>query len=146
MNKKLHTISKIGLLLFAVTLLLSSCTEEKYYEDPSIETTWHTEYIDVSSSQWQWDNVDKCFYYEYKNFKKLHADLAEHGAVLAATLLNGTYRPLAFTEYYGDYSETFNYEYGVEFIRFNVTASDLFGNAVEDYKPLSYSFKVTLIY
>jgi len=147
MSSNLYTFSKIGFFFIAMTFLLSSCTEEKYYEDPSIETTWHIEYIPVESNQWQWDNTDKCFYYEKRNFEKLHEDLAEEGAVLAATLINGTYRPLAFTEYYTEHAETVNYEYGVNFIRFNVTASNLFGETLgANFAPGKYDFKVTLIY
>lgn len=152
MTRKLLNLSKIALLAFSISFLLGSCTKENftdvYIDNP---TQWDARDFVVNENMWLWDSKDECYYCEF-NHPLLTEFVAEEGAVSASAFIDGTFRPLAFTTYFWDekshyVSETINFEYGTNFIRFNVTASDLFDNVnVSTFKPGKYTFKTTLIW
>jgi hypothetical protein len=150
MKMKLGNFLKIAFILCGITLLASSCTEDKYYTDPSIETQWEITEFTINKGDWKWDENDASYYYDF-DYKELTPFIAEKGAVLASTLIDGTYRPLAYTTYFinekGQYcAETINYEYGAGFVRFNISTLDLFENTKINFQPNTFKFKVTLIW
>ncbi len=146
---KVTTLTKIGLLVFSLTFVFSSCTkdgDDVYIDNP---TQWTVKDFPVEQNMWKWDSADECYYYE-TNYSALTNDIAEDGAVLVSAFMT-TFRPLPFTHYFYDenggyLAETINYEYWAGGIRFNVTALDLFDNTPATYLPPKYLFKVTLIY
>ncbi|QIK59089.1 hypothetical protein G7050_04230 [Dysgonomonas sp. HDW5A] len=148
MTKKLLNLTKVALLIFSISFLLGSCTKDNYIDNP---TQWDVRDFVVRENMWLWDPVDECYYCEFTH-NQLTNFVAENGAVTASTLIDATFRPLAFTTYFWDekshyVSETINFEYGANFIRFNITASDLFDNVnVNTFKPGEYIFKTTLIW
>lgn len=151
MTKKLLKLTKVALLIFSISFLLGSCTKEYYTNDTIHETQWDVRDFVVSPNMWIWDSKDECYYCEFTH-PMLSEFVAEDGAVSASAFIDGTFRPLAFTSYFYDeqshyVSETINFEYGTNFIRFNITASDLFDNVnVSTFKPGAYTFKTTLIW
>lgn len=151
MTKKILNLSKIALFIFSISFLLGSCTKETFIENPAIETQWDVRDFVVRDNMWLWDPVDECYYCEFTH-NQLTDFVAEDGVVSVSAFIDGTFRPLAFTTYFYDtqshfVSETINFEYGARFIRFNVTASDLFDNVnVNTFRPGTYTFKTTLIW
>ncbi|MDH6355237.1 hypothetical protein M2132_001575 [Dysgonomonas sp. PH5-45] len=151
MKKNILSYLGITMLLLGFLFTASSCDGDPGPMGPPGESTqWAILTMDVDESKWQWDPDDECYYYEFRNVSQLNRNVVENGATVAAVLLDGTYRPLPFiSNFYdgGNYiTETINYEYGINFIRFNVTANDLFDNTPNTYLPPSRSFKVTLMW
>lgn len=145
MKKQLLNFGKIVILLFSFLFVFNSCSDN---DTKYIETNWKTINFTVNQNDWRWDNTDECYYYDF-DVPELSQFIVTDGLVDAAVLL-GSYRPLSFTANYYDetnkvfYSEVINYEYATGSIRFNVTSSILFDNAI--YKPQTYNFKVTLVW
>ncbi len=152
MTKNLLKLTKVTLLVLSISLLFGSCTkevtEEVYMDNP---TQWDVRDFVVNENMWLWDPVDECYYFQFP-YSALSDFVAENGVVTVSAYIDGTFRPLAFTSYFYDekshyVSETVNFEYTTNFIRFNVTASDLFDNInVNTFKPGKYTFKATLIW
>lgn len=159
MKMKLGNFLKIAFILCGITLLASSCTEDKYYTDPSIQTKWNIFKLTVNESgkeSWKWDDNRKLYYCEL-DVPSLSEKIAIDGAVLISRDFgDNIFKPLANTEYYyqaptGDnkgyyYSETVSFDYSPGIIVFYVQASDLFGNTEWTYVPPIMDFKVTFIY
>lgn len=147
MKTKLTNLLKITLAVCAMLLFSNSCTEEKdiYIDNP---TKWHTHDFKVSKGDWKWDDKDASYFYEF-SYPELTNFVATAGTVTAATLIDGTYRPLEYTTYFlnenGQYcAETVNFEYGTNFVRFNIVTLDLFDNAKLNFQPNTFQFKVNL--
>lgn len=147
MKKRLQNFTKVALLLLGVTFILNSCTEEKYYDS----TSWQTIPFTVEKADWKWDDVDECYYYEF-SVPEMTSYIAEKGVITGAVLLDGTYRPLEYSYYFYDdvnkmyIEETVNFEYGKNFVRFNVKSLDLFDGTAPTYLPNKHIFKITMVW
>lgn len=146
MRKQIMKLSKIGFLVLSVLLVLSSCTkeEEYYYSDTDI----YTEDFTVVGGDWAWDSSDYSFYYSF-DYSEISSNVVNNGTVQVTALIGGSYRALPYTRYFiengKEYAETINFEYNTGYIRFNVVALDAFETALQNYKPETFKFRVTII-
>lgn len=143
MKDKMFNFFKLTLILSGILLLSNSCTKEK-------ENYWSVNDFTVQQKEWLWEKSDNSYFFEFTNYNELSASVANNGSVSATVLIDGTYRPLPYTTYFinekGQYcAETINFEYGIKYIRFNISSLDLFDNTPVSFQPISHRFKVTLI-
>jgi hypothetical protein len=155
MKKKLSAFSGIGLFVISALFLFGGCTEDRIIDNPGYETQWTVFDITVSQGQWKFeDGGEYAMYYCEKNDSRFTAAIVDNGGVLVDRVIdNSFYRRLPVTEYlysdsFGYYNETLDYEYGPGWIRFNLKRTDLFDSPIHSGSnaPTDMTFKVTLFY
>lgn len=111
--------------------------------------SWEVFDMSLDGEHWQWDKDREMFYYVFED-KALTKNVVEGGVVQVAIDDFDAYLPLPYSRNIYDngayLTERVEYEYGVGWIRFNFTATDLFDNVIDSYKPATLIFKVTLLW
>jgi hypothetical protein len=149
---------QVILALLGFSFLISSCTEDHYYDkdrENEPDAYWGKYVIDVPQNQWRWDGNRECYYYEATPAPTwLTEYIANNGVVLALIDDGNTFYPLPHVAHYYQpmgasgyfFTETISYEFDVNYLRFNVAASDLYDNTDVNYQPQSYRFQVRLVW
>ncbi|WP_085534961.1 hypothetical protein [Massilibacteroides vaginae] len=112
---------------------------------------WDIFNLTVKGDHWAWDEDREVFYYFFDE-PALTKFIAEEGSVQVAIVFDKSFHPLPFIRNLYDYdadnyvTETVSFEYGAGWIRFNFSASDLFDNLPNNYKPGTHEFKITLLH
>ena len=129
--------------------LFTSCEGPMGPEGPAGEgITWRVFPMTVKGDHWQWDADREAYYYFFEE-SQISKFVATDGLVQVAIEDGDAYYPLPYTRHLYDndfITETVSYEYGPGWIRFNFSASDLFDNTPNNYKPGTHTFKVTLLW
>jgi|GEM_PF-2077831 len=110
--------------------------------------SWDVFEMTVRSGDWFWDMDRKVYYYDFEE-PAISRFIAEDGLVQVSMRFGDVYYPLPdVRNFYDDgyITETVSYEYAARWIRFNVSANDLFNNLPLNYQPETFTFKVTLLW
>ncbi|MDR1810563.1 MAG: hypothetical protein LBR34_09225 [Prevotella sp.] len=156
MEKKKLLMAKIVFVL-AGLLFLSSCSDDNYRsgeDEPS--AYWGKYSVSVGQNQWQWDRDRECYYYVVTPSPTwLTEYIALNGIVQVLIDTGNTFQPLPYVAHYYQqtgassgyfFTETISCEFDINYLRFNVAASDLFDNTDPNYLPQSYVFQVRLVW
>lgn len=152
--------SKLLALLIASVGLLTLPSCEGPMGRPGIDgqdgtsTYWDISTITINENDWKKyefinsEGIAEAYLYCDIEVTNLTQDIARDGAVLVSLVAENEYNyPLPYTSYYKDtkenflYSETLKYDYSPKYVRIYSVVSDL-----ALYRPVPYTFKITLIY